>query len=143
MGMFQRLVDRAAVNDEFVDDDYVDEYEGDILDEDDFDHEGGAEIAEIRPVETRPEKGELARIVTLWPKVFTDVQEFADHFRSGVPVILNLSQAEEDVRLRIVDFALGVCYGLRGKLNQISNDVLLLTPRTVTMESPRAPHDRF
>lgn len=142
MGMFQRLVDRAAVNDEFIDEDFEDEYEGDVLDEDDVEETIG-EIAEIRPVGRRTQNEDLARIVTLWPRVFSDVQEFADYFRDGVPVILNLSHAEEDVRYRIVDFASGVCYGLRGQPNQISDDVLLLTPATVTLESPRALHERF
>ena len=139
MGVFQRIVDRAAVNDDY--ENFDDEFDGDIID--DEADEAMGEITEIHALPAQDEPAELARIVTLWPRIFDDVKEFADHFRSGVPVILNLSTAEEAVRNRIVDFALGVCYGLGGQLNKISNDVLLLTPRTVTMESPRASHDRF
>ncbi len=141
MGLLNRFVGRVAVSDEY--DGFDEEYAEDEIVDAEEDEEIGAEIAEIRPVEVREERVELARIVTLWPRVFDDAQEFADHFRGGVPVILNLSTAEDAVRNRIADFAYGVCYGLDGSIDQISNDVLLLTPRNVTIESPNPPHRRF
>ena len=136
MGMFQRFVDKATLNDEEYDDEYYDDqYEDDTYEEEE------AEVTPIRSVAPAPE---VARIVTAWPKTFNDVQSFADQFRKGLPVILNLSGAQESDRFRIVDFALGVCYGLHGQLNQISGDVLLMTPRAVKMETHRSEAtDRF
>ncbi|MBE6484364.1 MAG: cell division protein SepF [Actinomycetaceae bacterium] len=139
MGMFQRFVDKATLSDdaydEYGDEGYEDEYLEEGLEEE------AADVTPIRSVASAPD---LARIVTVWPKTFNDVQGFADQFRKGLPVILNLSGAEESARYRIVDFALGVCYGLHGHLNQISGDVLLMTPRTVKMETHRPEQaDRF
>ncbi|MCF2705675.1 cell division protein SepF [Arcanobacterium haemolyticum] len=130
MGMFQRIVDKATLTDEYDDENIVDEYWDDETEE----PEEAPYVSPIRSVEPEPE---VARIVTVWPRTFKDVKGFADQFREGTPVILNLSGAEEVARNRIVDFALGVCYGLHGQLNQISNDVLLMTPRAVKMETQR------
>lgn len=136
MGMFQRFVEKATLNDEEFDDEYYD----DELEEE-APEEDNSEVTPIRPVAPAPD---VARIVTVWPKTFKDVQTFADQFRKGLPVILNLSGAQEADRFRIVDFALGVCYGLHGQLNQISGDVLLMTPRAVKMEMHRPEgSDRF
>jgi cell division inhibitor SepF len=137
MGMFQRFVDKATLNDE----EYEDEYFEDEAEEEAPEEDATSDVTPIRPVEPAPE---VSRIVTAWPVTFKDVQSFADQFRKGLPVILNLSGADESDRYRIVDFALGVCYGLHGQLNQISNDVLLMTPRAIKMESHRPEAtDRF
>ena len=62
----------------------------------------------------------------------------ADEFRKDLPVILNLSGADDSARQRIADFALGLCYGRGGHLNLISDDVLLMTPYSVRMEEHRS-----
>ncbi len=130
MGMFQRIVEKASL----TEDDYEDEYyEDDVYEDDDYTEEE-ADVTPIHAVASAPE---VARIVTVWPKSFNDVQSFAEQFRKGLPVILNLSGTQEADRYRIVDFAAGVCFGLQGHLNQISNDVLLMTPRSVKMETHR------
>ncbi|MDO4888339.1 MAG: cell division protein SepF [Actinomycetaceae bacterium] len=127
MGMFQRFVDRATLNDEY---DYEDGYD-DYVDEDDYD----ADVAPIHSISSVPQ---LARIVTVHPTSFSEVRAFAVQYRSGLPVILNLADADDDTRKRIVDFALGLCFGLEGQLNKVSDEVLLMTPHTVTMDEQAA-----
>ena len=134
MGFMQKFVDKATLVDEEYDDEYLDdvyEDEGEVAEE--------PEVTPIRSVAPMPD---LSRIVTVRPRSFNDIQAFADEFRKGLPVILNLAETNEDDRRRIVDFATGVCYGLRGLLNPISDDVLLMTPHTVKVESRRSEPTR-
>ena len=71
----------------------------------------------------------------MWVASYKEIRDFAVEFREGLPVILNLSEAPDDERARIVDFALGLCFGLEGMFSRISEDVFLLTPRSVKLDS--------
>ncbi|MCI5825475.1 MAG: cell division protein SepF [Arcanobacterium sp.] len=126
MGFLDRLSGRVAAYDP--------------VDEEDFDASNGYEeyyedeeqsISPIRSVD----RGEVARIVTVWVASYKEIRDFAVEFRDGMPVILNLSEAPDDERARIVDFALGLCFGLEGMFSRISEDVFLLTPHTVKLDS--------
>lgn len=131
---FQRLVNKASVADEGYEDEYYDE---DYAEVDYFDEQAEADVTPIRSVASG---GDIARIITVWPKSIDGGPEFADPYREGIPVILNMAAAPEGQRRRILDFAMGVCYGLNGKVNKISNDVFLMTPHQVTVETSR-PED--
>ena len=94
--------------------------------------------ADVSPIRSVPSVPQLARIVTVHPTSFSEVRAFAEQYRSGLPVILNLTETDTESRKRIVDFALGLCFGLEGQLNKVSEDVLLMTPHTVTMDEHAA-----
>lgn len=126
--MFERFMEKATLTDES--DEYLNDEGYDYEDDDDEE----APVSSIRAVAPAEE---VSRIATCWPRTFADIQTFADEFRKDLPVILNLSQADDAARQRIADFALGVCYGRGGNLNQISDDVLLMTPYSVRMEEHR------
>ncbi|WP_182354587.1 cell division protein SepF [Flaviflexus huanghaiensis] len=128
MGMFERFMEKASLADE------SEEY----LDDEGYEYENYDEEAPVSSIRAVTPAEEVSRIATCWPRTFADIQTFADEFRKDLPVILNLSQADDAARQRIADFALGVCYGRGGNLNQISDDVLLMTPYSVRMEEHRA-----
>ncbi|MDK6906595.1 cell division protein SepF [Actinotignum timonense] len=130
MGMFQRFVSKATLND----DEYLDYQDDADYYEDDYEAEVESPVSEIHAVE---QPVDIARIITAKPRSFTEVRGFAEQFRDGLPVIINLAEADDVARNRIVDFATGICFGLHGDLNKISADVLLMTPRTVRMENQR------
>ncbi|MGI9119120.1 MAG: cell division protein SepF [Acidimicrobiales bacterium] len=65
------------------------------------------------------------------PVSFNEAQEVADKFMAGVPVIVNLQGVERELSRRLVDFASGLCYGLRGQMERVTNQVYLLTPSDV------------
>ncbi len=133
MDFFNKVGSRLHLNDDEYYDDYEDyEYANE---EETYDDEGS--VASIHSVET-----DFARIVTVWVSSYSDVKGFATEFRSGVPVILNLSDAGDADRTRIVDFAVGLCYGLYGDFSKISEDVFLLTPSSVQIESRGAENGR-
>lgn len=131
MGMFERFMEKATL---------ADEAEADYFDAEEYYEDEEAPVSSIHPVAPAED---IARIASCWPKDFTDVATFADEFRRDLPVILNLSNASEAARQRIADFALGVCYGRGGNLNQISDDVLLMTPHSVKMDEHRPETGRL
>jgi cell division inhibitor SepF len=81
---------------------------------------------------------------TVAPSSFLEAQEVADRYMAGTPVILNLQGAERDLSRRLVDFASGLCYGLRGQMERVTTQVYLLTPTNVEVsaEERRRLHDR-
>ena len=52
-------------------------------------------------------------------------------YREGVPVIINLTGMDDNDAKRIVDFAAGLVFGLRGSIERITNKVFLLSPANV------------
>lgn len=62
------------------------------------------------------------------PSTFNDVEEVGERFRNGIPVIMNLDGASENVAKRLLDFASGLIYGLDGRIERVGDRVFLLTP---------------
>lgn len=71
----------------------------------------------------------------LAPHSFNDAQSMADKFMAGVPVIMNLQDVDRDLSRRLVDFASGLCYGMRGSMERVTNQVYLLTPSNVEVSA--------
>lgn len=68
------------------------------------------------------------RIATVSPDGFRDARGIGELFRDGVPVIVNLTAMEPGDAKRVVDFAAGLCFGLRGSIERVATRVFLLTP---------------
>lgn len=68
------------------------------------------------------------RIATVTPDGFRDARGIGELFREGVPVIVNLTAMEPGDAKRVVDFAAGLTFGLRGSIERVANRVFLLTP---------------
>ncbi|MDQ1712451.1 MAG: cell division inhibitor SepF [Frankiaceae bacterium] len=88
-----------------------------------------------RPVETRLDEGPAYRITTFVPAKYNDAKEIGEHFRQSVPVIMNLTEMDDDSAKRLVDFAAGLTFGLRGSLEKVTNKVFLLSPSNVTVSA--------
>jgi len=69
------------------------------------------------------------------PESFNEAQAVADKFMVGVPVIMNLQDADRDLSRRLVDFASGLCYGMHGSMERVTNQVYLLTPSNVEVSA--------
>lgn len=100
----------------------------------------GHEVREApRPTATRysaprpaaPEPLELYRITTLHPRTYNEARAIGEHFRDGSPVIMNLTEMDDTDAKRLVDFAAGLIFGLRGSIERITQKVFLLTPANV------------
>ncbi|UDY35983.1 cell division protein SepF [Dermatobacter hominis] len=86
----------------------------------------GPEVDHTRGV-VRPLPG-VARPHVVTPRSFNDVQEVADTFKRNQPVILNLQGVDRDLSRRLIDFGSGLCYGLEGNMERVTDQVFLLTP---------------
>lgn len=71
------------------------------------------------------------QITTLHPTTYREARTIGEHFRDGVPVIINLTEMDEADARRLVDFAAGLAFGLRGTIERVTNRVFLLSPANV------------
>jgi cell division inhibitor SepF len=89
-----------------------------------------------RPVEQpRVEEAPAYRITTFVPAKYNDAKEIGEHFRQSTPVIMNLTEMDDDSAKRLVDFAAGLTFGLHGSLEKVTNKVFLLSPSNVTVSA--------
>lgn len=87
-----------------------------------------------RPTAVRqPAAGAMNEILTVHPKQYRDAQVIAEHFREGVPVIINLSQMSDADARRLIDFASGLSLGLYGRIERVTNKVFLLSPENIAV----------
>jgi cell division inhibitor SepF len=87
----------------------------------------------LRGVEAVPSASVKVHLVL--PRSFNDAQQIADRFKDGVPVILNLQSADQDLSKRLIDFASGLTYALDGGMQRVADKVFLLTPRNVEVSA--------
>ena len=78
-----------------------------------------------------PAAAEAYRITTLHPRTYNEARTIGEHFRQGTPVIMNLTEMDDVDAKRLVDFAAGLIFGLRGSIERVTNKVFLLSPEHV------------
>jgi cell division inhibitor SepF len=71
------------------------------------------------------------RITTLTPRTYNEARTIGEHYRDGTPVIMNLTEMDDTDAKRLVDFAAGLIFGLRGSIERVTNKVFLLSPEHV------------
>jgi cell division inhibitor SepF len=101
---------------------------------------GAAGLAVREPVAAAPEPTPAPestpvpkpyRITTLHPQTYNEARQIGESFRDGMPVIMNLTEMNDADAKRLVDFAAGLSFGLRGSIERVTNKVFLLSPRDV------------
>ncbi|HYN28544.1 MAG TPA: cell division protein SepF [Dermatophilaceae bacterium] len=126
----------------------VDEYADDDL-SDRHDHHRDAEVTHLphrgiaEVVRSQPASG-VSRITTIHPRTYNEAKTIGEHFRDGIPVIMNLSDMDDADAKRLVDFAAGLVFGLHGAIERVTAKVFLLSPSTVEVgvEEPGVPPAR-
>src|ERR1700761_6781758 len=76
---------------------------------------------------------DLTRITTLHPRTYNEARTIGEHFREGIPVIMNLTEMVDSDAKRLVDFAAGLTFGLHGSIERVTNKVFLLSPHNITV----------
>jgi len=71
------------------------------------------------------------RVTTLHPRTYNEARAIGEHFREGTPVIMNLTEMDDADAKRLVDFAAGLIFGLRGSIDRVTAKVFLLSPHNV------------
>jgi cell division inhibitor SepF len=85
---------------------------------------------QLRPAPV-PVRDDGYRITTLHPRTYNEARQIGEHFRSGTPVIMNLTEMDDTDAKRLVDFAAGLIFGLRGSIERVTAKVFLLSPEHV------------
>ena len=97
--------------------------------------QGGATVAQLAERRPRPAPvmAELSRITTLHPRTYNEARTIGEHFREGIPVIMNLSEMDDSDAKRLVDFSAGLVFGVRGTIERVTSKVFLLSPPNVSV----------
>ncbi|MGH3385780.1 MAG: cell division protein SepF [Nocardioidaceae bacterium] len=127
----------------------TDRYEDDFEDYDTYDDaERQRDPRPVKAVRTEPDTvaqlserrrptavatAEFSRITTLHPRTYNEARTIGENFRSGVPVIMNLTEMDDSDAKRLVDFAAGLVFSVHGSIERVTSKVFLLSPPNVTV----------
>ncbi len=75
------------------------------------------------------------RIVTLHPGTYNEARTIGECYREGTPVIMNLTGMDDADAKRLVDFAAGLAFALRGSIDKVTTKVFLLSPTDVAVSA--------
>ena len=84
------------------------------------------------------ESSPLSKITTLRPKDYSEARTIGERFRDGTPVIMDLVTMDNADAKRLVDFAAGLAFALRGSIDKVTSRVFLLTPADVEVSADDA-----
>src|SRR5215204_563449 len=73
----------------------------------------------------------LSKITTLRPKDYSEARTIGERFRDGTPVIMDLVSMDNADAKRLVDFAAGLAFALRGSFDKVATKVFLLSPADI------------
>src|SRR6201996_5731488 len=73
----------------------------------------------------------LSKITTLRPKDYSEARTIGERFRDGTPAIMDLVSMDNADAKRLVDFAAGLAFALRGSFDKVATKVFLLSPADV------------
>ena len=77
----------------------------------------------------------MDQIFTIHPRFYNEARTVGEKYRSGQPVLMNLSDMDESERKRLVDFASGLVFGHYGSIERVTSKVFLLTPPNVRVST--------
>ncbi len=76
---------------------------------------------------------ESSRIITVHPRTYNEARTVGEHYRDGIPVIMNLSEMDDADAKRLVDFGAGMIFATHGTIERVTNKVFLLSPPNVSV----------
>ncbi|GBF13460.1 cell division protein SepF [Rhodococcus sp. Br-6] len=81
------------------------------------------------------ESGPLSKITTLRPRDYGEARTIGERFRDGTPVIMDLVEMSNADAKRLVDFAAGLAFALRGSFDKVATKVFLLSPADIDVSA--------
>jgi cell division inhibitor SepF len=87
--------------------------------------------AHVRPVPS----SSASRAAVVEVEVFDDVEAIGARYRTGQPVLFDVSRAGNQTGRRVVDFVAGLTFALRGRLTKVGTRAFLLVPDGVELSS--------
>jgi cell division inhibitor SepF len=77
----------------------------------------------------------LSKITTLRPKDYSEARTIGERYRDGTPVIMDLVSMDNADAKRLVDFAAGLAFALRGSFDKVATKVFLLSPADIDVSA--------
>ena len=77
----------------------------------------------------------LSKITTLRPNDYGEARTIGERFRDGTPVIMDLVSMDNADAKRLVDFAAGLAFALRGSFDKVATKVFLLSPADIDVSA--------
>ena len=151
MSIMDKMINKMSLNED-PDDDYLydDEYEDEEEEvkpkkslfskpEEPEDYEEQPRQAPLRALRKekvtpmrQPKRGaDGMEVCVIKPVNVEDSREITDTLLSDRTVVLNLEGLDVDIAQRIIDFASGSCFAMRGNLQKISHYIFIITPPSV------------
>lgn len=88
------------------------------------------------------ESAGAGRPVTVKLTGFSEARVIGEKFREGKPVILDMTEMDDTGARRLVDFAAGLAFALRGSIDKVTTKVfMLLPPDTEVSDLPEYASD--
>lgn len=91
--------------------------------------------AEPRRQVSLDDGGPMSTITTLRPRDYSEARTIGERFRDGTPVIMDLVEMSNADAKRLVDFAAGLAFALRGSFDKVATKVFLLSPADVDVSA--------
>jgi cell division inhibitor SepF len=95
---------------------------------------GPTAVPSVAAADPDPASGP-AEITSLQPKSYNEARLIGERYRDGIPVIMNLTEMDDAGAKRLVDFAAGLAFALRGSIEKVTNRVFLLSPPNVEVSA--------
>ncbi len=89
---------------------------------------GSLAVAPRPDLRRDPESGTAIRPVTVKLTGFGEARVIGEKFREGKPVILDMTEMDDAGARRLVDFAAGLAFALRGSIDKVTTKVFMLLP---------------
>lgn len=100
---------------------------------------------DYQPEYQAPPRVYEAAVVRVSLRSYTEASRVGEPFRDGDVVVFDITEVQSADAKRIVDFAAGVCFGLRGKMEKVAPRVFAVIPENAhvsQMELERAANLR-
>lgn len=88
----------------------------------------GALAVQPRAEVRRDETAGAIRPVTIKLNGFGEARVIGEKYREGKPVILDMTEMDDADARRLVDFAAGLAFALRGSIDKVTTKVFMLLP---------------
>lgn len=76
-----------------------------------------------------------AQVVLIEPEKISDAKEICNELRNGKTVVINVERLDKTDVIRVCDFISGATYALSGKMKEISENVLVIAPSNVDIQT--------
>ncbi|MCR4723759.1 MAG: cell division protein SepF [Eubacteriales bacterium] len=80
-------------------------------------------------------EGSSGEIVIVEPTRKSDARIISDELKSGRTVVVHVRTMDLDDTTRLYDFITGAAYALEGKVQQVSDNVIVLAPRNIDIST--------